>query len=104
MPFKNKSMQQQESGALGPLNIPLEKLNDDQCKYPTSDGPPILFCGCPTKHGSPYCGHHHSVCYLAKEQWEPDALYKFLQKIYGQNKMPQNYLDELDELYNNIFY
>lgn len=41
-----------------PLNIPLEQLERGQCKWSVTEGDPHLFCGHPTKEGSPYCQHH----------------------------------------------
>jgi hypothetical protein len=35
------------------------------CRWPSwKDGPPShRYCGKPIKHGSPYCPHHHAICY-----------------------------------------
>jgi hypothetical protein len=44
------------------LNIPMEKLQPSQCRYPYGDETPFLFCGHTRLPGSAYCPDHDKVC------------------------------------------
>jgi GcrA cell cycle regulator len=48
-----------------PRNLSLIELEACDCRYPTSDDAPFLFCGHPKQAGSSYCTPHHFLC------WEP---------------------------------
>lgn len=44
----------------------LDSANDDLgCAYVLEEGEGGNTCGAPRRPSSPYCMHHHSVCYLA---------------------------------------
>lgn len=49
-----------------PLNIALQNLEPQHCRYPTSDGP-ILFCGCVKFREASYCLPHYELTHKARE-------------------------------------
>ena len=51
-----------------PGAVSLFDLETDQCRWPTVDGPPILFCGDPTVDGVSYCGRHARAAYAGRPQ------------------------------------
>lgn len=40
------------------LNITLDNLGKNQCRWAVNDGGPFLFCGHEVEPGKPYCEHH----------------------------------------------
>ncbi len=44
-----------------PLNLDLDALNSQTCRYPYGDGP-FHFCGHPVRAGSSWCAPHHALC------------------------------------------
>lgn len=42
-------------------NLPLEALGARDCKWPTTDEAPWLFCGCPADEGHSYCPYHREL-------------------------------------------
>ncbi len=50
-----------------PVNLSLLDLGANQCRFPTTDDNPFLFCGMKKKDGSVYCPHHHQVTHLPPE-------------------------------------
>lgn len=64
--------------APAPMEVPVEALFPDegvlfteaknsQCRWIDGDprDPNLRVCGCPTKPGSSYCDHHHSIVYVS---------------------------------------
>lgn len=49
-----------------PLNISIYELTDETCHWPLGDGPPFVYCGCPTFDDSPWCEPHAA---LATRAW-----------------------------------
>lgn len=43
-------------------DISLIDLGRGECRYPTSDDAPFLFCGHPAQEGSSYCTPHFHLC------------------------------------------
>lgn len=52
------------------LDIPLEKLEKDQCKFPYGDHGSFVFCGHPSLPGKPYCEYHVKKCYIQRKYKE----------------------------------
>lgn len=50
-----------------PLNLTLDQLEPDSCRYPTQDSPMFLFCGQPSLASKPYCKTHAAICYRPLE-------------------------------------
>lgn len=50
--------------SLPPLNLPLEDLQANQCRYPYGEQAPFQFCGHPTAEGTSWCSHHLRVVSL----------------------------------------
>jgi GcrA cell cycle regulator len=50
--------------------ISVLKLTDQRCHFPvTPDHTRYhLFCGAPSREKSPYCSHHHAMCYYEMKQ------------------------------------
>jgi len=46
-----------------PLNKTLIELEPGDCRYPTSDDSPFLFCGHPKMDGASYCVPHFHLCH-----------------------------------------
>lgn len=49
--------------AVVPLNVTLDELQPDECRYPYGEGP-FLFCGNPQQPDSSYCAGHHRLCWI----------------------------------------
>jgi GcrA cell cycle regulator len=45
------------------LNRTIEELAPGECRYPSGERVPYLFCGQPVQHSSSYCAHHHRLVY-----------------------------------------
>lgn len=58
---KAKAAPEIPSPGAPPLNIAFLDLKPSQCRYPTSDALPYLFCGQVKQPGSSYCAHHHAL-------------------------------------------
>jgi hypothetical protein len=46
-----------------PGRFDLLDLRSDQCRYPTGDRAPYMFCGTAIADGFPYCPAHAMLCY-----------------------------------------
>lgn len=55
-----------------PLNVTFADLDVGQCKYPTTDDAPFLFCGHPQQDKSSYCPFHHNLCWVKPQRRLPD--------------------------------
>ncbi len=66
------------------------------CRYPLGerDDPPTLFCGEPTRTGSPYCAFHHAVAYVRTRRAQPQYRQRqtpaMIEAGAGARKSPQN--------------
>lgn len=54
-----------------PLNLTLDELREDSCRWPYGDGP-FTFCGHPKKGGSSYCVTHHAMAFTRGSQRDVD--------------------------------
>ncbi len=45
------------------LDLPLESLGSDMCRYTAGEDAPYAFCAQPTKRGVPFCAYHVTTCY-----------------------------------------
>jgi GcrA cell cycle regulator len=46
-----------------PGMVPLLELAVDGCRWPSGEGPAMLFCNQPQHEGFPYCGSHAAMAY-----------------------------------------
>jgi GcrA cell cycle regulator len=55
------------------LNLTIDELRAGVCRYPHGEASPYLFCGQPTRKGSPYCALHRRMT-LQRYQPPPPTL------------------------------
>ena len=67
-PFRGSSNKSQPLPVFEPdpdsRNLTVLQLKGNDCRFPTSEDHPMLFCGSPKAAGSSYCPHHHGVCHV----------------------------------------
>lgn len=56
---------QPEAQPLPPTCTPVEiwQLDNETCRYPVADGPPMLFCNEPAPEGVSWCGYHAGIVF-----------------------------------------
>ncbi len=60
------------------LDLSFMDLQADQCRYPTTENSPYLFCGHVTPSGKSYCDTHHAICHT---QWVPQTFRPYRRRV-----------------------